>query len=217
MTGMHKLWVSAAICAVVFVGCPSDPPAYAPAIIVSPTSLDIDADSNSATFTVSNVYTSKPLNPFTVSSSAGWASVYPATGTSTGPQDPVTITVAVDRDKLTSITSAAELTVSAEGVESRTVSVTARAHIVANFSANNTQVSVGQFIQFTDKSAVASDQSNIQTWVWDFGDSSELSYRQNPKHYYSEPGVYTVTLTVYNGQHAATMIKENLITIVEAE
>lgn len=37
----------------------------------------------------------------------------------------------------------------------------------------------------------------ILSWHWDFGDGS-IDSVQNPVHYYSSPGVYTVTLTVTN-------------------
>ncbi|MBB1125688.1 PKD domain-containing protein [Thiospirillum jenense] len=37
----------------------------------------------------------------------------------------------------------------------------------------------------------------ITAWLWDFGDG-ETSTEQNPQHIYTEPGVYTVMLTVTN-------------------
>ncbi len=37
---------------------------------------------------------------------------------------------------------------------------------------------------------------NGRTFVWDFGDNSNLSLAKNPVHTYTEPGIYDVTLTV---------------------
>jgi len=49
-----------------------------------------------------------------------------------------------------------------------------------------------QVVTFTDNSAGAI------SWLWDFGDGN-TSTLQNPVHYYSSLGSYTVTLTVSNG------------------
>lgn len=48
-------------------------------------------------------------------------------------------------------------------------------------------------VQFTDHST-----GEIAQWYWDFGDNT-TSTERNPTHVYSEPGRYTVTLTVSKG------------------
>lgn len=48
-------------------------------------------------------------------------------------------------------------------------------------------------VQFTDFSTAVGDQ--VVGWLWDFGDGQK-SNMQHPEHVYSEPGEYTVTLTV---------------------
>lgn len=48
-------------------------------------------------------------------------------------------------------------------------------------------------VQFTDEST----GDNLNSWNWEFGDKTTSS-EQNPKHTYSEPGTYSVTLTVMN-------------------
>ncbi len=48
-------------------------------------------------------------------------------------------------------------------------------------------------VQFTDQSILGSEP--IDAWDWDFGDGA-TSDEQNPKHLYTAPGTYTVTLTV---------------------
>lgn len=51
-------------------------------------------------------------------------------------------------------------------------------------------VQVDQPVNFTDTST-----GNITSWSWDFGDGHH-SYKTNPSHTYTEPGNYTVELTV---------------------
>jgi uncharacterized protein (TIGR02145 family) len=62
----------------------------------------------------------------------------------------------------------------------------------ANFSADKTEVSVGEEVRFTD---LSSDEAT--KWFWDFGDLGQ-STEQNPVHIYTSPGTYTV--------HAAFLI-----------
>lgn len=67
-------------------------------------------------------------------------------------------------------------------------------------------------VNFTDSSD--SGKSAILTWVWDFGDS-ETSQDQNPTHLYSDPGTYTVTLTVTNSAGAGSERKVYYIEVQE--
>jgi hypothetical protein len=53
----------------------------------------------------------------------------------------------------------------------------------------------GDILQF---SGVVVDGSSEYKWEWDFGDET-TSNQQNPKHSYSKPGKYTVTLTLTDG------------------
>ncbi len=52
-------------------------------------------------------------------------------------------------------------------------------------------------VTFTDSSLGA------DTWSWDFGDGN-TSTEQNPSHFYTENGIYTVTLEVYNAESGCT-------------
>lgn len=72
---------------------------------------------------------------------------------------------------------------------------------VASFTANTTNTCTGE-IQFEDLSSNFPD-----TWLWDFGDGT-TSTEKDPFHFYTENGVYTVTLEVENpaGADAATYI-----------
>jgi len=67
--------------------------------------------------------------------------------------------------------------------------------LVANFNAVNTTVCVGSSIQFNNTSS-----SNASSFLWSFpGGSPNNSNLANPLITYNSPGVYNVTLTVFNG------------------
>ncbi|MBI3509386.1 MAG: PKD domain-containing protein [Bacteroidetes bacterium] len=48
-----------------------------------------------------------------------------------------------------------------------------------------------QLVQFTDQSF-----ANINSWLWNFGDSSATSSLQNPSHTWAQAGTYTIVLVV---------------------
>lgn len=50
---------------------------------------------------------------------------------------------------------------------------------------------------FTDQSY--DNDGEVEAWLWDFGDSDSTD-SQNPEHRFALPGIYTVTLTVYDDQ-----------------
>lgn len=64
--------------------------------------------------------------------------------------------------------------------------------LVADFSADVTLGIKVQDVQFTDESI-----GTVIIWSWDFGDGL-TSAEQSPLHTYTEPGVYTVTLQIFN-------------------
>jgi PKD repeat protein len=53
-------------------------------------------------------------------------------------------------------------------------------------------------------------------WNWNFGDSSGISSSQNPVHIYTEPGIYTVTLTAFNGISTDTETKTEYIEVTQS-
>jgi len=78
---------------------------------------------------------------------------------------------------------------------------------VAEFSASETEVIVGESIQFTDQSS-----NNPTGWNWDFGDGGS-STSQNPSYTYSTVGTYNVSLSVTNDYGDNTETKTGYITV----
>jgi len=90
------------------------------------------------------------------------------------------------------------VTYSAEGALTQDVSedfiinTDVQPSIVADFSADPVEGSAPLTVDFINESF-----GNIIGYSWDFGDST-TSTEKNPQHTYSEPGIYTVSLTVFN-------------------
>ncbi|MEA2030943.1 MAG: S8 family serine peptidase [candidate division Zixibacteria bacterium] len=60
----------------------------------------------------------------------------------------------------------------------------------ANFSADVSISEAPETVNFTDESTLSTP-----TWSWSFGDGGS-STAQNPTHYYSDPGIYDISLTI---------------------
>ncbi|MHB8605515.1 MAG: PKD domain-containing protein, partial [Thermoplasmatota archaeon] len=69
-----------------------------------------------------------------------------------------------------------------------------KASATAAFTWSPTVPQPAEAVAFTDQSSPG--DSPITKWDWDFGDGSSHGSDQNPTHTYSQPGHYTVTLTV---------------------
>jgi PKD repeat protein len=78
---------------------------------------------------------------------------------------------------------------------------------IADFEAVPTSGMAPLTVQFTDLSIGDPDR-----WLWDFGDNNK-SEEQNPSHVFVNPGVYSVSLTVWNSAGMAQKIKPNLVTV----
>lgn len=82
---------------------------------------------------------------------------------------------------------------------------------VADFTATPQYAFAGEPVVFTDMSAQAP-----VSWLWDFGDGGSSSQR-NPVHSYTDPGTYTVALTVTNhfGSDMETKTDYTVISAIE--
>lgn len=80
---------------------------------------------------------------------------------------------------------------------------------VADFEADQTQIDMGQTVNFTDLST-----NNPTAWAWVFeGGEPASSSEQNPSVTYPEPGIYDVTLIVQNEYGSDTKTVEEYITV----
>ena len=84
---------------------------------------------------------------------------------------------------------------------------------VADFEANQTTITVGETVSFTDLSTNLPD-----SWYWEFeGGTPSSSTDQNPTVTYNTPGDFTVTLTATNSYGSNTITKTNYITVTLPE
>ena len=83
----------------------------------------------------------------------------------------------------------------------------------AAFTADVTSGAAPLTVQFTDQSTGV-----VLSWLWDFGDGT-TSTEQNPAHTYTDPGTYTVSLTVTSpdGTDTETIAGYIVVTPVAAE
>ena len=82
--------------------------------------------------------------------------------------------------------------------------------INADFDATPTSGYIPLEVNFTDLSS-----GYPTTWLWDFDNDGFIdSNEQNPIYIYDEVGVYTVSLTVSDGNSEDTEVKEDYITVI---
>jgi len=78
-----------------------------------------------------------------------------------------------------------------------------------DFSASKIILCPGETINFEDES-----YNNVSTWSWSFeGGSPTTSQSNNPSVTYNNPGVYSVSLTVTNGNNSLSKTKTGLIIV----
>ena len=78
----------------------------------------------------------------------------------------------------------------------------------ADFSASPTSDIAPMTVSFADLS-----KGSPTEWSWDFGDGT-TSPDQNPDHIYTQTGLYTVTLTVWNAYSMSLTSKTNYINVM---
>ena len=103
-------------------------------------------------------------------------------------------------------------TLSDTEVKQNYITVPAVVGPTAGFSANPTSGTAPLTVQFSNQSLQGTHP--IASWQWDFGDGG-TSNEENPTHVYTNPGTYTVKLTVSDGTLSNSIEKSNLITVAE--
>jgi hypothetical protein len=93
------------------------------------------------------------------------------------------------------------------------LTVTSPQTLQVNFTFEPANPQVNQEIKFTDKTTGG---GNISSWSWDFGDNTTATV-QNPTHKYSEPGNYTVKLTVTDDQNNTGSISKTVTVLRPGE
>ena len=82
--------------------------------------------------------------------------------------------------------------------------------VVVNFSTSNSSGCGTVNAQFTDQST--SSNGSIVSWSWNFGGAT--SNAQNPGHFFTTPGSYTICLTVTDNTGApGTLCKDDFIVV----
>ncbi len=80
----------------------------------------------------------------------------------------------------------------------------------ANFVTEQTNIAIGDTVYFTNTS-----KNSPAKYLWNFGDEA-TSTDANPKHLYSTPGTYSVSLSVKNKYGNDSILFSNLIIVNEA-
>jgi len=85
----------------------------------------------------------------------------------------------------------------------------------ADFTADITEGNVPLTVQFTDTSE---SENPIISYEWDFNNDGMIdSEEQDPVWMYEEEGIYTVSLTISDGESSDIEIKEDYITVYPSE
>ncbi|TLX74050.1 PKD domain-containing protein [Labilibacter sediminis] len=93
-----------------------------------------------------------------------------------------------------------------ESIRSETGFISVQKPPVANFISNNQESNCYPFpVDFEDQS----ESAYLGSWKWLFGDNQTSSSLQNPKHIYTQPNDYDVTLIAYSTNGCSDTITKN--------
>lgn len=98
---------------------------------------------------------------------------------------------------------------SSEGCkDTATAAVTVYPTPVPNFT--STEVCLNTLTSFNNSSAIA-PPDNINSWKWDFGDTTAVNTNQTPTHGYKKAGTFQVKLTAISNNNCTTTVTKPVI------
>jgi PKD repeat protein len=115
-----------------------------------------------------------------------WTWTFPDDGSISHAQDPLFHTFASPGTYIVSMTAT-----NLYGSSTASMGVTVQASSTVNFTADQTSITAGTTVTFTNTSSAGGT-----AWAWTFGAGQGTSTLQNPTHTYNTAGTYTVSLTV---------------------
>lgn len=201
------------------IGCPKDE--LGGGLVVSPTSIDFGKEKISATLEVWKTTTSSSIGPIFAEATVPWIVINNCTSpsdncVSSGPLDRIKIEVKVDREKTLLGNNSGTIIVRATNAPTVEVPITLTDLIFVDFDATNKFSTVKDPVRFVNQSSVFGADIEIKRYIWDFGDG-DTSNDKNPVHYYSQPGKYTVSLTVETTHGTEKRVKEGFINVSPKE
>lgn len=179
-----------------------------PTLSVFPTTLSYGSSETSKIFIIKN--TGGEILTWSVSDDKAWITAAPISGTTTTETD--TVSVTVDRTGMGLGDYSGRVSVTSNGGNiDIPVSMTVSMGPVADFSANRTTGEAPLTVIFSDNST-----GDISDWSWSFpGGSPDSASTQGPHTVeYSNPGLYSVSLTVTGPDGSSTKHKPDFITLL---
>ena len=104
-------------------------------------------------------------------------------------------------------------TMSPDGVDAIQVTVVSGPTLMAGFTADATEISAGNAVNFTNTST---GYQASRTWTFEGGNPA-TSTEENPRVVYSAPGTYQVSLTIANACGQNTKTETAYITVTDAQ
>ena len=186
-------------------------------LILTPEVLNFGADEDLLTFQVHRNLTNSPVEPVVVASNQPW--IVPADCTEPGDNclgfglvDRLFVPVQIDRNLMLLGINRGEIIVRTGGAADRKLTVYAEDMLFVDFRANNRQPAVGQAVSFQDASEKTENAGDVVSRLWSFGDGT-TSTATDPVKVYSQPGLYSVSLTITTANAEETTRKAAWITV----
>lgn len=180
--------------------------------ITAPSQLDFGEDTEELTFNVSIAATEQNLAAFRVVSEVPWVTVLDCDElsdgcTTTGPNDPVPITLRVDRSRMVGGENEGRVRIEAPGVVSAFVDVSGFTPVVPAFSASDRTPFIDEVVTFTNQTTFAPGWFATD-WFWQFRPNATSTLENPNPVLYPAQGSFTVTLRVTATNGTEVVVEE---------